>query len=432
MLRVAIFGMSYLGLTGAVALSGSGVQVVGIESDCKRLESLVAGIAPVFEPGLQDALDQVRQLGRVEFVAAAASLVEPVDFALICVGTPSSPDGNADLSQVAGALADIELSPALTGACIVLKSTVPPGTSRMLLSTRPWLKGRLLFSPDFLNQGRAIEEWNKPDRVVVGCTADSAPQIERFASLSDPSVPVMSMSLEDAELVKYYSNLFVAAKISFANEVATVCETFAGDAKTVVAAVGADKRIGADLLWPGVGYGDSCLPKDTRALTRFVGDLGLSTPMLEAVVSTNLRRRRWPLEKLMQRLGTLSGRRIALVGLRNEWNSDDAREAVSKEVSTQLLAAGALVSAWEPVGARYRVDMPRGVTDSASLWEAVRDTDAVVVLCAWPEFVDYDWRAVHDAMSAQSKLLIDGVGSNASEQWPGPYEVVGRVSGYQA
>lgn len=391
-MRAAVMGQGYVGLTGAVVLAQQGHHVVGVEQDRERLACLRAGEPPVVEPGLPEQLAAVLRTGRLEFVEnlpdALAS--EPLDAVLIAVGTPPAADGAANLAQVVAALDEaVELEGA---PLVVLKSTVPPGSSDSLLADHPELRERYVYNPEFLNQGSALDDWQCPARIVAGVHHEAA--LIRLRELyRGISCPWVATTPAGAEMVKYASNAFLAIKISFANELAALCAGPDMNVDHVVQGVGLDPRIGHGLLQPGPGYGDSCLPKDTAALSRWAADRDIGTPILDAAVRTNRERPGVLLRLLRESLGgSLDGLDIAVLGVRHEPWSDDLRAAPCRAVLPLLYEEGARVRLWD---AGHTPDelhhiSPRAVPHTA-LPTAVTGAHAALVLTEWPQVIEADW-----------------------------------------
>ncbi|GAA3895133.1 UDP-glucose/GDP-mannose dehydrogenase family protein [Streptomyces gulbargensis] len=406
-MRVAVIGQGYVGLTGAVALARHGHRVVGVEQDGERLSRLRAGEPAVYEPGLAEHLASVLRTGRLDFVGCLeeATAADPVDAVLLSVGTPPAPDGTANLSHVRQAVRQAAL---LEGSpLVVLKSTVPPGTSDALLAEHPHLRERYVYNPEFLNQGRALDDWQAPARTVVGTHAPAALARcrELYAWVSCPWVTTTPAS---AEMIKYASNAFLAAKISFANEVAGLCADGDLDIDDVILGVGLDPRIGPALLTPGTGFGDSCLPKDTVALAHWARERNIDTPLLDATIETNVRRPGLLVRTLLESAGgRLNGLHVAVLGLRYEPWSDDLRAAPSRAVIPLLHEHDAVVRVWDPAmtAEDLRRAAPRAVAHP-SLASAVSGAHAVLVLTAWPELTGADWEELVPRM-AEPRIVLD-------------------------
>ncbi|WP_406729083.1 nucleotide sugar dehydrogenase [Streptomyces sp. GD-15H] len=407
-MRIAVVGQGYVGLTGAVALALQGHYVTGIEQESGRLARLLAGEAPVYEPGLPEQLAAALATGRLRFAAELEPLHRqwPFEVVLIAVGTPPSADGTADLLQVQVALE--EVAGLLPQPCTVLKSTVPPGTSQTLLTARPGLRGRYAYNPEFLNQGSALDDWQTPARVVAGTTSPACLAVlrEMYAGVACPWIVTTPTS---AEMIKYASNAFLATKISFANELARLCTLPDLDIDTVIQGVGSDPRIGHALLQPGLGFGDSCLPKDTAALAHWAAAHGIHTPLLNATIDINAAQPQTAVTVLAQGLGRdLAGCEIAVLGVRYEPWSDDLRAAPSRTIVPSLLREGARVRVWDPgtspdeLMRLFPAAVPQG-----NLPDAVRGAHGALVLTEWPQVIEADWVGLAELL-APPRVVVDG------------------------
>jgi UDPglucose 6-dehydrogenase len=433
--RVAVMGQGYVGLTAATCLAAGGHQVVGVEQDAQRLAALSAGRVPVYEPGLDELFGRaVRECG-LTFKRSLLDVEGQLDAVLIAVGSPPGPDGAADLRQVENALAQVaSISPA--PGLVVVKSSIPPGTSAAWLA-RPGLaslmRNQYVHNPEFLNQGTALQDWRVPARVVAGLwNQDLVPPLREL--FGECTAPWVVTSPTSAEMIKYMSNAYLANRISFANEMARVCEAVGAHVDDVIAGMSHDTRIGR-LFWrPGVGYGDSCLPKDVDALLRCVGTHGSAMPLLEATRWVNGQQRRELVRRVCDLVSAVRRPRVAVLGLAYEPHSDDLRAAPSRDVIPEILAAGFEVRVWDPMIGRPAAQA-QGVVDDRVHWQdtfvtAVRGAHAVVVLTEYPEVVDADWtalvplletpRAVVDAKNCLVPAKIAAAG--------GRYRGFGRVS----
>lgn len=405
-MHVAVVGQGYVGVTGAIALARQGHRVSGIEQHPDRLRDLIAGRTPVAEPGLQQELALTMDTGRLRFDESLhhTHARDPFDMVLITVGTPPTGDGSADLAQVEAALR--ETAVLLPAPYVVLKSTVPPGSSEELLSAYPQMRRRYAYNPEFLNQGSALEDWTSPSRVVAGVWCEEAAHVlrELYGALTCPWVITTPST---AEMAKYVSNTFLAMKISFSNEVARLCAAPETDIDDVLRAAGCDSRIGHAFLQPGLGFGDSCLPKDTGALQRWATDRGIATPLLEATISINRAQPQLVRDTLRAELdGDLAHSEVAVLGARYEPWSDDMRAAPSRTVVPQLLAETAGVRLWEPGMDREQLKrLFPGARAVQDLPTALRGARAVVVLTEWPQVIEADWADLATTLAAPAVLV---------------------------
>ncbi len=366
---------------------------------------LQRGQVPIHEPGLSELLQ--RNAARMTFTLDMEDVFRDARIAIVCVDTPPTAAGDADLSRVE---AVIEALPASAGAAIlVMKSTVPVGTGRRMraeLDARGREDVGYVSNPEFLREGSAVADFREPDRVVVG--GDRSEDVARVARLyEDLQVPILTTDVASAEMIKLASNAFLATKISFVNEIANVCERVGADVEEVARGMGMDTRIGPSFLRPGIGYGGSCFPKDVTALKQMAGNTGYSFQLLASVIEVNELQKRRVIGKLQDRLGSLRNRRVALLGLAFKPHTDDMREASSIVLASRLIAEGASVVAFDPVAAeRARAVLPAAVEIADSMLTAVTGADALVIVTEWPEF-----RAVLDAdvrAAMREPLIVDG------------------------
>jgi len=360
---------------------------------------------PIHEPGVPELLQ--RNAERLTFTLDMEDVFCDARIAIICVDTPPTASGDADLSRVEAVIAALPAS--AEGAVLVMKSTVPVGTGtrvRSELDARGRQDVGYVSNPEFLREGSAVADFRQPDRVVVG--GDRPEDVERVARLyQDLNAPILTTDIASAEMIKLASNAFLATKISFVNEIANVCERVGADVEEVARGMGMDSRIGQSFLRPGIGYGGSCFPKDVTALKQLAGNTGYSFQLLASVIEVNELQKRRVIGKLQDRLGSLRGRRVALLGLAFKPHTDDMREASSIVLASRLIAEGASVVAFDPVAAeRARGVLPESVEIAGSMLAAVTDADAVVIVTEWPEFRAVLSAEVHAAM--RGPLIVDG------------------------
>ena len=402
---VGVIGVGYVGLVTAACLAELGHHVVCRDIAPERVAMLQRGEVPIHEPGVPELLQ--RNAERLTFTLDMEDVFRDARIAIICVDTPPTASGDADLSRVE---AVIEALPASAeGAVLVMKSTVPVGTGNRVRSELD-ARGRedvgYVSNPEFLREGSAVADFRQPDRVVVG--GDRPEDVERVARLyQDLNAPILTTDIASAEMIKLASNAFLATKISFVNEIANVCERVGADVEEVARGMGMDSRFGQSFLRPGIGYGGSCFPKDVTALKQLAGNTGYSFQLLASVIEVNELQKRRVIGKLQDRLGSLRGRRVALLGLAFKPHTDDMREASSIVLASRLIAEGASVVAFDPVAAeRARGVLPDAVEIAGSMLAAVTDADAVVIVTEWPEFRAVLSAEVHAAM--RGPLIVDG------------------------
>ncbi|HEX3944124.1 MAG TPA: UDP-glucose/GDP-mannose dehydrogenase family protein [Rhizomicrobium sp.] len=409
-MRIAMIGTGYVGLVSGACLSEFGHDVICVDKDSTKIAALKSGKIPIFEPGLEDVIATNVKAGRLSYTDELSSAVKRADAVFIAVGTPSRRgDGHADLSYVFAAAE--EIAEDLDGyTVIVTKSTVPVGTSRkveeIVRKARPHAKFDVASNPEFLREGSAIEDFRRPDRVVVGTESDGARAVmkEVYRPLYLNETPLLFTSRETSELIKYAANAFLATKITFINEMADICEKVNADVQDVARGMGLDGRIGGKFLHAGPGFGGSCFPKDTLALLKTSQQVDAPTRIVDAVVQVNEARKAHMAEKIAAALGDMNDKCIAVLGLTFKPNTDDMRDAPSLSIIPALREKGATIRAYDPEGmqeARKLLD----VHFSKSAYEALGGADAVVILTEWNEFRALDLKRVKALM--KSPVMID-------------------------
>jgi UDPglucose 6-dehydrogenase len=413
MSRIAVVGTGYVGLVTGACLADFGNRVRCVDVDAAKIARLEAGHIPFYEPGLEELVARSAASGRLAFDTDLAEAARWAEVIFITVGTPPLADGSADLSAVF-AVGDT-IARSVTGSKVVVqKSTAPVGTARRLQEAMRKRAGRraaidVTSNPEFLREGSAIETYMRPDRVVVGAETPRAERVMR--DLNEPlyllETPITVTNLETAELIKYASNAFLATKISFINEVANLCEEVGADVQTVARAMGQDRRIGNKFLHAGPGYGGSCFPKDTMALAAFARERGAPFRLVEAVVEVNERQKARMVTKIKEAMGTLKGRRVALLGLTFKPNTDDIREAPALDIARGLLRGGATIAAYDPAGMDHvrRLPLGRRIDFAADAYEAVDGADCAVLVTEWNELRTLDLRRLKRRM--RRPLLCD-------------------------
>ncbi|MBP7587555.1 MAG: UDP-glucose/GDP-mannose dehydrogenase family protein, partial [Thermoanaerobaculia bacterium] len=353
-MKICVVGSGYVGLVTGACLADFGMTVTGVDKDASKIEALERGEIPIYEPGLEEVVEKNVRAGRLKFTTDLAPAIREARAVFIAVGTPPLPDGKADLSfvrQVAESIGDN-----LNGyKVIVTKSTVPVGTGQMVeRAVREHSGGKQEFAvvsnPEFLREGSAIEDFLRPDRVVIGARTQRAIDVmlDIYAPLKAAGVPFVVANVESAEMIKYASNGFLATKITFINEVAEICEAVGAEVDVVARGMGLDNRIGPKFLHPGPGYGGSCFPKDTRAVAQIAEEHGLRFEIIEAVLSANERVKGRMIAKIEQAFGALAGKTVAVLGLAFKGDTDDMRESPAIPVIEGLIERGARVRAFDP------------------------------------------------------------------------------------
>lgn len=402
-------GAGYVGVSYSVLLADLGHQVTGLDREINRVALLNQGQAPFHEPGLQPLLEKGLATGRLTFTTDYASSVPDADFVLICVGTPSTPSGAADTSAIMET-AQMIAQHATGHTIVVNKSTMPVGSVTYVADilaehARPGVSFDVVSNPEFLREGSAIHDIYHPDRIVLG--ADSLTAANAVAALYERlESPVLFTTPRAAEMIKYASNAFLATKISFINEVATICESLGADVNAVVQGMGLDSRIGPQFLHPGIGFGGSCFPKDVRALAQMAQDHGCHPALLRTVLEINHAMRASVLRKVESHLGTLEGATIGILGLSFKPNTDDIREAPAVALIEQLLASGARVRATDPVAMRNVAAIHPDITYAKDAYGAALGADAVVLVTEWDHYRMIDPYRLANAM--RGDLIVDG------------------------
>jgi UDPglucose 6-dehydrogenase len=411
-MRVAVVGAGYVGLVTAACLSEFGFEVTCIDKEADKVLRLRQGEIPIHEPGLDGLVFANRRAGRLDFSDDLTSAVRGAGVVFIAVGTPSRRgEDAADLAFVRAAAEQI--GRALNGFTVVVtKSTVPVGTARMLerliREVRPDADFAMATNPEFLREGSAVEDFLRPDRIVVGLSSEKAR--ERMSELYRPlllrDVPVLFTNFETAELIKYAANAYLATRIGFINEMADLCEAVGADVSAVTRGMGLDRRIGLHYLQPGPGFGGSCFPKDTRALTSIAKQAGSRSRIVEAVIEANAARK----DRLADRIanavgGSLRNKRVAVLGISFKAETDDLREAASLAVIPALQKEGATIAAYDPVAMTAAQALLADVTWCGDAYETAKDADAIVVLTEWNEFRGLDLKRL--AAQMREPVLID-------------------------
>ncbi len=414
-MRIAMVGAGYVGLVSGACFSEFGSEVVCTDRDGERLRRLVAGEMPIYEPGLEALVARNAAAGRLGFQADLGRAVAGADAVFIAVGTPSRRgDGHADLSHVFAAAADIARALRAGGGgwtVAVVKSTVPVGTARRLTAFLLQEAGEgacdVVSNPEFLREGSAIEDFMRPDRVVVGSESPRARAVMEalYRPLSLNGTPILHTGLETAETVKYATNGFLAAKIAFIDQIADLCEATGGDVREVARGLGLDGRIGARFLQPGPGYGGSCLPKDAAAFARTAREAGAPLTVLEAAMAANHARKRAMAARIVGAMGGARGRVVAVLGLAFKPDTDDVREAASLAIVPQLIAAGAEVRAYDPAAMDKPAWRGAGLTLCDDAYQAIQGAHALVIVTEWNEFRALDVARVKAAMARP--LVVD-------------------------
>lgn len=411
-MRIAMIGTGYVGLVSGACFADLGHDVVCIDNDQKKLDLLKQGKIPIYEPGLDELVSKNTNAGRLRFSAWENGDVENQDAIFIAVGTPPSEhDGSADLSAVYAVAAT--LAPKLSGYTVVInKSTVPVGTGdevdEIIRTANPDADFDVASNPEFLREGSAIDDFMKPDRVVVGTDAERAADVMRsiYRPLILNETPVIITGRTTAELIKYANNAFLATKVTFINEIADICEATGANVQDVSKGIGLDTRIGHKFLQAGAGFGGSCFPKDSLALTDTARKIGRPTQIVEAVIAANSERKRRMAEKIIAACGgDMAGKTLAILGVTFKPNTDDMRDAPSLDIVPLLQAAGAKIRAYDPEGMQHARTMLSDVEWGEDSYSIMKDAAALLILTEWNAFRMLDMKRVKSLLT--EPLVID-------------------------
>jgi UDPglucose 6-dehydrogenase len=432
-MRVAMIGCGYVGLVSGVCFAEFGHVVTCIDRDEEKIGRLRAGVMPIYEPGLEAIVERNVAEGRLFFATEASRAVAEADAVFIAVGTPSRRgDGHADLSYVFAAAE--EVAALIDGFTVVVtKSTVPVGTGdeieAILGRSRPASDFAVVSNPEFLREGSAIEDFKRPDRVVVGFTDERARPVmsELYRPLNLNETPILFTDRRTSELIKYAANAFLAMKITFINEMADLCEKVGADVQQVARGIGLDKRIGAKFLHAGPGYGGSCFPKDTLALVQTAADASTPLQLVETTIRVNDARKKAMASRVAEVLGgDLAGRVIGVLGLTFKPNTDDMRDAPALDIIPALQALGASIQAYDPEGHEARRLLP-GVTFVDGAYDAIKGADAMVIITEWDQFRALDLDRVKALMRTPAVIDLRNVyRPNDLRQRGFAYRSVGR------
>ena len=418
-MKIAVVGTGYVGLVLGACLAENGNDVVCVDKDVAKIATLESGRMPIYEPGLEEMVRRNHAEERLVFTTDLAASVRASEIIFIAVGTPQGEDGSADLQHVLAVARD--LGRAMDKYTVVVdKSTVPVGTAKKVHAaiagetTQPF---SVVSNPEFLKQGAAIEDFMKPDRVVIGCDDERSAHVMRelYAPFTRTGAPIIMMDTASAELCKYAANSILAARISFMNEIANVCELVGANVDHVRKAIGSDRRIGSSFLFPGVGYGGSCFPKDVKALLKSSSDKGYDFKILRAVEAVNTLQKSRLVAKMKAHFGNLNGRSIAIWGLAFKPRTDDMREAPAITIIEELLSSGATVRAYDPeAGQAARAIFNGRITVCDKSYDTLNGADALAVITEWNEFREPDFKKMRQLLKAP--VVFDGRNIYAPDQ----------------
>ncbi|RME86753.1 MAG: UDP-glucose/GDP-mannose dehydrogenase family protein [Planctomycetota bacterium] len=410
-MKITMMGTGYVGLVTGTCLAESGNHVVNVDIDEKKIQMLKEGKIPIYEPGLEDLVERNVKEGRLHFTTSVEEGVDHGDIIFLAVGTPSKADGSADLSYLEEAARGIGRY-MKDYKIVVIKSTVPVGTHeriRKIIQEETNIPFDMVSNPEFLKEGTAVDDFMRPDRVVIGSSSEKAAQI--MEDLYSPFVrtghPILKMDNYSAEITKYAANAYLATRISFINEIALLCEKCNADVNKVRVGMGTDSRIGPRFLFPGLGFGGSCFPKDVRAIVQTGKDVGLELMVAEAALKVNQRQRELFLEKVLQRFPQPKGRSFAVWGLAFKPKTDDIREAPAIDIIRGLLEKGASISAYDPEAMENtRSIFGDQISYASNPYEACQDKDALLVITEWKEFHHPDFEKLKRLL--KTPIIFDG------------------------
>lgn len=405
-MHIAVIGTGYVGLVSGACFAEFGTDVICVDVDATKIEKLKNGIIPIYEPGLDAIVKKNVEDGRLHFTTDIRSAVERAQVVFLAVGTPPQADGTPDMSYYRQAAKDV--AEAMNDyKVLVTKSTVPVGTGKWLRDfVQENLKVNTEFgvasNPEFLREGAAITDFMRPDRVVIGSNEDRAIEVmkELYRPLYLIETPIVITSLEAAELIKYAANAFLATKITFINEIANLCDAIGCDVHDVARGMGMDNRIGKKFLHPGPGYGGSCFPKDTRALTTVADQFGVETLIVDAVIEANERQRDAMIPKIEKLVGDLDGKRIGMLGLSFKPETDDMRESPAIEIVAELIKRGASIKAFDPVAMEESKHYISGIEYAHDEYDAIAGADAMVIVTEWNQFRALDLERVKSLLTS--------------------------------
>lgn len=407
-MKIACIGTGFVGVVTAAVFAKLGHSVTGLDIDEKKISSLRGGHVPFFEPGLEELLVETQEAGNLTFTTSYQEAVSDADIVMIMVGTPSAPDGTADLKYVSSA-AESCAQYLKEGAIVIVKSTVPPGTNtkvRAILEKKTDKTFDVASAPEFLKEGTAVEDTLHPDRAIIG--AENKETVRILSDLHKPLTEnIIVMKPESAQMAKYAANVYLAMRITFANQIADLCEKNGADVTEVIRGIGADRRIGSHYWYPGLGYGGSCFPKDVKEIAAYAKSVGEHESIFIAVDDRNEKRIPHLMEKYDSLVGGFAGKKVAILGLSFKPNTNDMRVAPSLQVIPWLLEHGAAVSATDPKAiAEARVLLPDGVTYSESVEEAASGADVLMLLIEWDEYKALDLADIASRMQG-GKFFFD-------------------------
>jgi UDPglucose 6-dehydrogenase len=433
-MKITIIGTGFVGVVSAAVYASFGHQVIGLDIDPNKIEKLKQGIVPFYEPGLSELLVEQQQKGNLTFTTSYAEAIPESEIIIIAVGTPSAPDGQADLKYVFAAAESVapHLSPK---AIIVIKSTVPPGTLEAVREKVSAKTNTVFYTaslPEFLKEGTAVEDTLHPDRIVIG--ANEPEVIEKLEELHKPlNAPIVKIKPESAQMAKYAANSYLATRITFINQIADLCEKNGADVQDIIEAIGFDRRIGKHYWYPGFGYGGSCFPKDVKELAAYSRAVGEGNNLFNKLTELNEERIPKLMERFATQIGGWAGKKVAVLGLSFKPNTDDIREAPSLKVIPILLSKGSTVTGYDPKASIPDQFLPNDqlarYQQVNNIAEAVAEADVIITLIEWPEITDFDFGGLAVPREGKVTWFIDARNQFSPPQvgdWGYRYLGVGR------
>lgn len=409
-MKIAVIGTGYVGLVTGVALSEIGHMVTCIDVDPSKVAKLSKGIPTIYEPGLEELIKKNISSGNLRFTSEHQKGLPDAEVVYIAVGTPQCADGSANLDYVEQAALDIAAN-ITQNIVVVIKSTVPVGTNFHIKdlinkNTKNGIQIQIASNPEFLREGSAVKDTFHGDRIVIGTEDEETAKI--LANINEPfGTPIIKTDISSAEMIKYSSNAFLATKISFINEIANLCESMGANVEEVAKGMGLDHRIGPDFLKAGIGYGGSCFPKDTNALVQLAGNANHEFNLLKSVIEVNNNQQILLLDKILQRFGSIQGKRVAILGLAFKPNTDDLRESPALVMVPKLVNLGAKVTAYDPIAiANAKKQLGSGISYTEDLNEALKDADFAVIITDWSEVKHINLSKYNELM--KEPIVFDG------------------------
>jgi UDPglucose 6-dehydrogenase len=408
-MKIAVIGTGYVGLTSGTCLAEIGNEVICVDIDERKIRELNGNIMPIFEPGLKELVVRNRKDGRLSFTTDLKKSIKDSEIVFICVGTPPRQNGEADLSyveNVARTIAEVMDSYKV----IVEKSTVPVHTGEKVANSiksynRHKVEFDVVSNPEFLREGSAVNDFMRPDRIVIGCESEKAKEI--MQKLYSPlKAPIVFTDIKSAEIIKHASNSFLATKISFINAIANICELTGADVEKVAEGMGLDKRVGRSFLSAGIGYGGFCFPKDAEAFIKIADKIGYDFKLLRAVQEINNSQKNHFIKKIEKSLWVIKGKKIGVLGLAFKPNTDDMRFAPSIDIVNELQKEGAVIQAYDPESMEKSKSVLKDLVYCQNPYDAAKDADALLILTEWNEFKELDLKKVKSLM--KHNLILDG------------------------